>query len=55
MQNPNFVFGKKKKVWFTKKNSFKNHILGIKLKTSFSKRDFDKKQVKKNGLPNKLL
>ncbi len=43
MQNPNFVFGKKKKAWFTKKISFKNHILGMNFKTSFSKRDFDKK------------
>jgi hypothetical protein len=46
MQNPNFVFGKKKKTWFAKNISFKNHVLGMKLKASFSKRTFDKKHDK---------
>ena len=51
MQNPNFVFGKKKKknMVCKKKFAFKNHILGMKLKVSFSKHDFDKKQSKKIG------
>jgi hypothetical protein len=48
MQNPNFIFGKKKKAWFAKNFAFKNQVLGIKLKTSFSKRDFEKKK-KKHG------
>jgi hypothetical protein len=46
MQNSNFVFGKKKRILFTKKFVLKNHILRIKLKISFSKRVFDKKQGK---------
>ena len=45
MQNPNFVFGKKKKAWFAKKFALKNHILGMKLKTSFSKYTFRKKNM----------
>ena len=49
MQNPNFVFGKKKKTWVAKFFSFKNHVLGMKLKVSFSKRDFGKKHDKKMG------
>ncbi len=49
MQNSNFVFGKKKKAWFAKKFAFKNQVLGIKLKTLFSKRDFDKKHGKEMG------
>ena len=32
-----------------KKFYFKNHVLGMKLKTSFSKRDFGKKHGKKMG------
>jgi hypothetical protein len=47
MQNPNFVFGKRKKAWFAKNFAFKNQVLGMKLKASFSKRDFDKKHDKK--------
>ncbi len=54
MQNPNFVFGKKKKVWFVKKFTFKNHVLGIKLKASFSKRAFDIKHDKKMGYQTDL-
>ncbi len=46
MQNPNFVFGKKKKAWFAKFFTFKNHILGMKLKASFSKCAFGKKHGK---------
>ena len=46
MQNPNFVFGKKKKAWFAKNISFKNYVLGMKLKASFSKRTFNKKHDK---------
>jgi hypothetical protein len=45
MQNPNFVFNKKKKTWFAKIFAFKNHFLGMKLKASFSKNDFGKKHV----------
>ena len=41
MQNLNFVFDKK--TWFAKYFAFKNHVLGMKLKTSFSKRAFNKK------------
>jgi hypothetical protein len=47
MQNPNFVFGKKKKAWFAQIFTFTNHVLGMKLKTSFSKRVFCEKQGKK--------
>jgi hypothetical protein len=41
------VFGKKKKTWFAKIFALKNHVLGMKLKTSFSKYDFSKKLGKK--------
>ena len=44
MQNPNFIFDKKKKAWFAKNFAFKNQVLGIKLKTLFSKPDFDQKK-----------
>ena len=47
MQNLNFVFGKKKNAWFAKKFTFKNHFLGMKFKTSFSKGVFGKKHGKK--------
>jgi hypothetical protein len=47
MQNPNFVFGKKKKAWFAQIFAFTNHVLGMKLKTSFSKCVFCKKHGKK--------
>jgi hypothetical protein len=46
MQNPNFVFAKKKKSWFAKTFAFKNHVLGMKLKASFSIRAFGKKHGK---------
>jgi hypothetical protein len=49
MQNKNFVFGKKKKTWFVKHFTFKNHILGMKLKTSFSNHAFGKKDGKEMG------
>jgi hypothetical protein len=49
MQNPNFVFGKKKKAWFAKKFALKNHVLGMKLKASFSKRAFGIKHGKEMG------
>jgi hypothetical protein len=42
-QNPNFVYGKKKKTWFVKILVLKNHFLEMKLKTSFSKCAFNKK------------
>jgi hypothetical protein len=45
MQNPNSVFGKKKKAWFAKIFTFKNHVLEMKLKASFLKCDFGKKHV----------
>ncbi len=35
----------KKKALFTKKFAFKNHFLGMKLKVSFSKRDFGGKKI----------
>jgi hypothetical protein len=41
-QNPNFVFGKKKKAWFVKFLALKNHFLEMKLKASFSKCAFNK-------------
>ena len=37
---------KKEEALFTKKFAFKNHFLGMKLKVSFSKRDFDEKKKK---------
>jgi hypothetical protein len=40
------VFSKKKKAWFAKFFAFKNHVLGMKFKASFSKRAFDKKYGK---------
>ena len=43
-QNPNFVFGKKKKAWFIKFIVLKNHFLEMKLKVSFSKCTFNKTQ-----------
>jgi hypothetical protein len=43
------VFNKKKKTLFAKIFAFKNHVLGMKLKTSFSKRAFDKKHDKEMG------
>jgi hypothetical protein len=46
-QNPNFVFNKKKKIWFVTFLALKNHLLEIKLKTSFSKCAFNKKHDKK--------
>ena len=49
MQNSNFVFSKKKKAWFVKKFAFKSHVLGMKLKASFSKRVFDKNDSKEMG------
>ena len=49
MQNPNFMFSKKKKTWFAKKFAFKNHFLEMKLKVSFSKYTFGKKHVKEMG------
>jgi hypothetical protein len=52
MQNSNFVFGKK--TWFAKYFAFKNHVLGMKLKTSFSKRVFNKKHGKEMGYQSKL-
>ena len=42
-QNPNFVFDKKKKTWFVKFLTLKNHFLEMKLKTSFPKCAFNKK------------
>ena len=42
-QNPNFVFGKKKKTWFVKFLAWKNHLLKMKLKTLFLKYVFNKK------------
>ena len=41
------MFGKKKKTWFVKFFIFKNHVLGIKIRTSFSKYNFSKKHGKK--------
>ena len=49
MQNPNFVFGKKKKVWFAKNFAFKKHVLRMKLKTLFPKHAFGKKHGKGMG------
>ncbi len=50
MQNINFVFDKKKKkTWFAKKISFKNHVLGMKLKVTFLKCAFGKKHDKGMG------
>ena len=43
---------KKKKTWFVKILVLKNHLLEMKLKTSFSKCVFDKKTWLENGLPN---
>jgi hypothetical protein len=45
MQNLNFVFVKKKKVWFAKIFTLKSHVLGMKFKTSFPKRVFGKKNM----------
>ena len=42
-QNPNFVFGKKKKTSFVKFLTLKNHFLEMKLWASFSKCAFNKK------------
>jgi hypothetical protein len=42
-QNPNFVFGKKKKAWFVKFLILKNHFLEMKFKASFSKCAFNQK------------
>ena len=39
----------KKKAWFVKNFAFKNHVLGMKLKTSFSNHVFGKKHSKKIG------
>ena len=47
MQNSNFEFGKKKRILFAKNFTLKYHVLGMKFKTSFSKRVFNKKQDKK--------
>jgi hypothetical protein len=44
---PKFCFGKKKKAWFAQIFTFTNHVLGMKLKTSFSKRVFCEKHGKK--------
>jgi hypothetical protein len=46
-QNPNFVFGKKKKTWFVKFLALKNHFLEMNVKVSFSKCAFNKNMVKK--------
>jgi hypothetical protein len=47
MQNLNFVLDKKKKrAWFAKKISFKNHVLGMKFKVTFLKCAFGKKHGK---------
>ena len=48
------MFGKKKKIWFAQIFIFKNHVLGMKLKTSFSKCDFGKKHGKKMGYQTDL-
>jgi hypothetical protein len=40
------VFGKKKKAWFAKNFALKNHVVGMKLKASFSKHAFHKKHGK---------
>jgi hypothetical protein len=45
IQNPNFLFGKKKKIWFAKK----------KKKNCLPKRDFDKKQGEEMGSQMDLL
>jgi hypothetical protein len=43
-QNSNFVFGKeKKKAWFIKFLTLKNHFLEMKPKASFSKCAYNKK------------
>jgi hypothetical protein len=46
---PKFVFDNKKKLWFVKNFAYKNHVLRMKLKTSFPKRAFDEKHNKKMG------
>ncbi len=51
-QNLNFVFGKKKKIWFVKLLVLKNYFLEMKLKASFSKCVFNKKTWLENRLPN---
>ena len=43
------MFDRKKKTWFAKIFAFKNHVLGMKLKTSFSKCAFGKKHCKEMG------
>ena len=55
MQNPNFVFGKKKKTRFAKQFAFKNHFLGMKLKASFSKRVFGKKNMVRKWVNKRIL